>query len=417
MPNPKFQNVAGTKPAFFYGYIVVVTAFLIQMFMFGAFYSFGVFFKPVAAEFGWSRAAIAGAFTSMTFLSGIFSIVMGRLNDRLGPRLVLTVGGLFLGVGYLLMSQISAIWQLYLFYGVVIAVGMSVGYVPVVSTVARWFVKRRGLMTGLVVSSIGLGTLIIPPVASLLIISHGWRYSYLVIGIVVLAVIILAAQFMRRDPSTMGQLPYGESKVAQEDSSFKAVGLSLQEAARTVQFWICGAIFLCFNYCIQAIMVHIAPHATELGISTTIAASILGVIGGASIVGRIVAGSAVDKIGNRSTLIVAFSLAVVALFWLQLAKETWMLYLFAASFGFAYGFLPTLQSPMVAELFGLGSHGAILGSLVFAATIGGIGTVITGHIFDITGSYSQAFLLCAAIAILGLILTWFLKPTKMTESA
>ena len=139
--------------------------------------------------------------------------------------------------------------------------------------------KRRGLMTGLVVSSIGLGTLIMPPIANWLIINHGWRYSYVMIGIVVLVIVVVAAQFMRRDPNTMGQLPYGESEIRHENSDSKAIGLSLQETVRTWRFWVCGALFLCFNYCIQAVMVHIAPHATELGISTMIAASVLGVIG------------------------------------------------------------------------------------------------------------------------------------------
>ena len=128
------------KPKFFYGYVVVLAAFVIMMVTYGAVFTFGVFFKPLLAEFGWTRATTSTAYSLSVFLHGLFYIVMGRLNDRFGPRIVLTVSGFFLGLSYLLMSQISAVWQLYLFYGVLTAIAIS-GYVPLPSTVATWFVK------------------------------------------------------------------------------------------------------------------------------------------------------------------------------------------------------------------------------------------------------------------------------------
>jgi len=125
------------KTKFFYGYIIVLAGFFI-MFIMSASYSFGVFFKPLLAEFGWTRAVISGVYSLSFLLSGVVGIVMGRLNDRFGPRILVTASGFFLGLGYLLISQTSAIWHLYLFYGVVIGIGMSSCIVPLVSTVARW---------------------------------------------------------------------------------------------------------------------------------------------------------------------------------------------------------------------------------------------------------------------------------------
>ena len=156
----------GGKPEFFYGYIVVVAAFLIMVAIFGLYYCFGIFFDPMLLEFGWTRAMTSGAFSLSMVVYGLLNVAVGGLTDRFGPRMVVTICGLLIGLGYLLMSQISAVWQLYLFYGVIIGAGMGGSFIALLSSVARWFVKRRGMMTGIVMAGIGIGTLIGPPVAS-----------------------------------------------------------------------------------------------------------------------------------------------------------------------------------------------------------------------------------------------------------
>jgi len=159
-------------------------------------------------------------------------------------------------------------------------------------------------------------------------------------------------------------------------------------------------------------MVHIVPHAIELGIPAANAANILAVIGGVSIAGKTIMGAATDRIGTRTGIIIGLILMIVTLTWLIVARELWMLYLFAAFFAFGYASMVALMSPIVAELFGLSSLGALLGIVNFAATIGcAIGPVLAGWLFDISGSYQLAFLVCVAISIIGLILTLFLKPT------
>ena len=141
---------------------------------------------------------------------------MGRLNDKLGPRLVMTICGIFLGLGVLLMSQVGGVWQLYLFYGVIIGIGMGGAFVALLSTVARWFVKRRGMMTGIVIAGVGLGQFIVPPIANWLISIYDWRMSYVILGSVVLVIGVLAAQFLRRDPAKMGLVPHGEQKAGEQ---------------------------------------------------------------------------------------------------------------------------------------------------------------------------------------------------------
>jgi MFS family permease len=390
-----------------------VAAFLTMVLMQGTFYTFGIFFKPLSTEFGWTRALTSGAFSVCMILQGALAMVTGKITDRFGPRVVLSSCGFFLGLGYLLMSQINAVWQLYLFYGVLIATGMSGATIPQLSTVARWFVRRRGLMTGVTMSGIGAGTMIIPLVANWLISNYGWSTSYAVMGFIVFAVIVLAAQFLRRDPTQRQQLPYGKNEIPEESLNLEAGGFSLREAMHTRQFWLLCVAYLGFGLFLQTIMVHIVPHATEMGISATLATSIFVALGVLSIVGRIAIGSASDRIGSKLALIICFILTTVALAWLLVAERMWMFYLFAAVFSFGFGGIAAMESPLVAELFGLSSHGMILGVILFALTIGGtIGPVMAGGIFDITGSYDLAFLACATVSSIGLISTALLTPTK-----
>jgi len=237
MVSQEVRQSPGSEPKFFYGYIVVGAAFFTMVVIFGVYLAFGVFFKPVLTEFGWTRAMTSGAFSLSMVVHGLLGIVMGGLNDRFGPRIVMTLCGFLLGLGYLLMSQIGAVWQLYLFYGLIIGIGMGGSWVPLLSTVARWFATRRSMMTGIVVAGIGIGTLIVPPVANWLISTYDWRTSYIILGSIVLVVVVLAAQFLRRDPAQMGQVPYGGSRGGEQMLKVDTEGFSLREAVYTRQFY------------------------------------------------------------------------------------------------------------------------------------------------------------------------------------
>ncbi len=399
------------QPGFFYGYVVVAAGFFIMVSMYGTLYSFGVFFKPVLNEFGWTRAMTSGAYSLTFFLSGAIAVLAGRLNDRFGPRVVMTISGLLLGLGYLLMSRIGAIWELYLFYGVIVGIGMGGGIAPSLSTVARWFVKRRGLMSGITIAGIGAGTMIMPPIANWLISNYNWRTSFIIIGIAVLVLVVGLAQLLIRDPGKMGLLPYGASATVENKSSLDVTGLSLKEAIRTRQFWTLFAIYICGGFFIQIIIVHIVIYATGLGILATNAVLIMFIVGLGNLVGRVTAGLVADRFGNKTVITSTLILMTVGFIWLLMAKELWMLYLFAFVFGLAHGGIICMMSPLPAGLFGLRSHGVILGIIMFSSTIGGgIGPIVAGRIFDITGSYQMAFIISVAVALLGLILALSIRP-------
>jgi len=404
-------SIGSKKPKFFYGYVIVAAAFVMLTVMGGTYYSFGVFFTPLLTEFGWTRAMTSGAFSLCIMLEGVLGMVMGRATDRFGPRIVITLCGFFLGVGYLLMSQTTSLWQFYLFYGVIVGIGLGGIWVPPVSIVVRWFTKRRNMMTGIAVAGTGIGGLITPLIANWLISTYAWRVSYVILGSVVLVLIVLAAQFLKRDPAQVGQLPYGENGKGIHELQLGNNGLSFREAVHTKQLWLVSGMFFLFGFCVFTIMVHIVPHAIELGIPSASAANILAIIGGVGIAGKTIMGMATDKIGTRTGIIIGFVLMLVSLLWLVAARELWMLYLFAIIFAFGYATMVALMSPIIVELFGLSSVGILLGIVNFAATIGcAIGPVLAGWLFDINGSYQLAFLLSAAASLIGLIITLFLKP-------
>lgn len=399
------------KHRFFYGYMVVAAAFFIQIFGWGVNNSFGVFFNPLLTEFGWLRATISGA-VSMNFLvHGLISIFMGGLNDRFGPRLIMTCCGLFLGLGYLLMTGVHAVWQMYLFYGLIAGIGLSGMDVIVLSTVARWFEKKRGTMSGFIKTGTGVGMVIIPIFVTWLITTYGWRTGFAVLGVLILVFIVLLAQFLVRDPAKKGQWPDNEAETDTRGMDLRERGLSFQEAVHTRQFWTVCAIYFLILVCVYTILMHIVQHAIDLGISAPSAAHVLATIGGVSIAGRFVMGSSGDRIGNRMALLICLSFLLAGLLWLQLAKTLWMFYLFAALYGFAHGGFFALGSPLLAGLFGTKSHGLIFGIVIFSSTIGGaIGPIMAGHMFDVTRSYQIVFLILAALTIIALVLAGSLKP-------
>ncbi len=398
------------KIGFFYGYVVVLAAFLVMVIMWGMLSSFGVFLKPLSTEFGWTRAMTSTAYSLSFIMFGLCSIATGKLSDRFGPRIILTICGLLLGSGYLFVSQTGTIWQLYLSYSV-IGAGMSGTTVPLTSTVARWFTKNRGMMIGIVFAGIGTGMLIMPPVITWLIINYGWRTTYIVVGVAILVLIVPLAQFLRRDPSQIGQLPYGDRESEKKGDIYHA-GFSLQEGIHTPQFWMFGGTLFFFALIVGTVLVHVIPYAISSGLSAPGAAVVLSVVGMFSTGSRIIVGSTGDRIGYKPTFIICFVLVSISPLLLLAAKDLWMFYLFATIFGIGQGGVSSLMTPMVAELFGLDSLGVIFGVITIGGTLGmAIGPIVAGHIFDTMGSYNLAFIIYAGISVIGLILVSLLKPT------
>ena len=379
-------------------------------------YTFGVFLKPLTAEFNWERGALSGAYSVSVLLFGLFSILSGRLSDKYGPRILVTVGGLLVGIGFLLMSRISSLWQVYLIWGLFMGIGSSCSFLPFASTIPRWFTKKRGIAIGITGAGVGLGGIISPLLAQWLISTYHWRQSYLILGLITFIVVIPLAQFMKHSPQRVGLKPYGEDETIKDEHSLitgGTGGLSITQAIKTSRFWVWGLVLSGFFFSSQATKVHIVPHAIDIGISPIIAASIVSIIAGCGVIGQLSVGSISDRIGGRLLLIAGLFLATLALVWLLFAREIWAFYVFAVMLGLAFGGIVVLQIVITSELFGLSSLGMILGGLTLFITIGeALGAPLAGSIFDITGSYSLAFLISVIISALAIILSLMLLKAK-----
>lgn len=398
------------KGKLFYGYYMVAAGFTLHVIGFIIYGSYGVFFAPLLDEFGWTRAAISGALSLFMIMWGFFCIIVGSLNDRFGPQLTLTSCGLIWGLGCFLLSRVTAIWQLYLYYGVLVSLGMSSVDVLPLTTTARWFVKRRGMMTGIVKGGAGLGIMVAPLLANWLISGYGWRLAFLALGVIAVVFSVAIAQVLKRDPAKMGLLPYGQ-EAPPEIGKTESEGLSLRPALCTRRFWMLCVVYLVIAFCCDAILIHIVQYTRDMGFSAASAAGVLSTLGGASIAGRFLCGTACDKAGVKRMILACFALLIIAFIWLLMSRELWMLYLFALVDGFAHGGLFTLISPWVANLFGLKAHGAILGTASFIGYAGGaLGPLFFGFVFDVTGSYRLALTVGTVLCVSAIILSLFIRP-------
>ncbi len=402
-----------------YGWVIVIISIFALMAYAPVVYTFGVFLRPLTEEFNWDRGALSAAFSAKLLIGGLLSILAGRLSDKYGPRLLVTTAGLTAGTGFLLMSQVSSLWQVYLIFGVLFGVTHSCFFVPIVSTIPRWFAKRRGIAVGITVAGFGLGGVISPPLTQWLIDSSGWQQAYFILGLISFIIIIPVAQFMKQSPQRIGLRPYGENGTIEDKQSLPsaAEGLSFTQAIKTGRFWLLGSILFCTFFVIMVIVVHIVPYTVDIGISAIVAASVLSIVAGGSVIGRFSMGFICDRVGARRALAACLVTLTLLLIWLLFAKEIWMFYVFAVVFGVGYGGIVSLQPLVPGELFGLSSLGIILGTLMFCGTMGAaLGPPLAGTIFDVTGGYSLALLICVIIGALAIILSLILLRLRVGVS-
>ena len=399
---------------YFYGYNIVGAGFIMQGICYGATFTYGLFFNEFQAEFGWSRALISGASSLSFLLGGALGVAAGRVNDKIGPRALTVWTSILFGLGYLLLTWLQSLWQLYLLYGLLVAVGFGALEVITLSTVARWFVRRRGMMSGIVKVGTGSGQLVLPFFAATLISTYGWRNAYLIMGTLFIVVLVAVAQVMRRNPQDMGLQPDNDThRLSGEGCNPGDSDIFVKSPIKTKQFWAINLAEFASFFCLLTVVVHIIPHSIDLGLTKKTAAGVISVVGGVSMLGRIVFGTAHDRIGGRFSLMVCFFVLFCSFLWLQVATEVWMLFLFALIYGFAHGGLFTVVSPTVAELFGTSSHGVLFGIVLFSGNCAGaISPILAGRIFDVTGSYRSVFSILSVVALIGLALVTQLKPIQ-----
>ncbi len=401
----------------FYGYRIVAACSVIQAVNLGGIFTFGVLFPELEREFGWSRATISGAISFAFLIVGGGAVFMGRAGDRFGPRAILTVAGIMFGLGYALLFRMEAAWELYLYLGLLAGTGLAAHDVGTLSTIARWFVRRRGLMSGFVKAGGGVGQVVVPIAAAALIAGPGWRIACLLFGITAIAVLVGAAQVLRRNPASLGLKADGEVPDASPNRAQQEDGATFRQAFRSRTLWVLCIAKFCDLFCLFTVIIHIVPFAVDRGIEPTLAAGILSTIGAMSILGRIVLGGAFDRFGARRSLLTCFTILTASLVLLQFAGSAWSLFLFAMIYGPAHGGFFTITSPSVAEYFGTRAHGTIFGLVVSCGTLGAtLGPVVAGSLFDALGSYGGAFALLLAFSLAGLVVASLLPRHVQTPA-
>lgn len=401
----------GKVSGFFYGYVVVATSFAIQVIGWGIHNSYGVFFNPIIEEFGWGRASVAGAASLSILVHGLFSIIVGAINDRTGPRIIMTCCGVLMGAGYLLMSRADTLWEIYLYYGFIIGMGVSGTDVVLLSTVARWFIRLRGAMSGILKVGTGLGMVIAPLFITFLLRHFPWRACFAILGVIIAVSYLTLAQFLVRDPSLKGQSADNAGAAGGECLRLPEGGLSYREALATRQFWSLCLICTLTVSCTYTMLMHLVPHLIDRGMSPAKAATVLSTVGAVSILGRLAMGAAADRIGVKGALALTFAMMFSGLMLLNNAASVFTYYMFAVVHGFAHGAFFALMSPAVAAFFGTRSHGILLGTVIFSGTLGGAaGPILGGHLFDVTGTYRILFMLLAGASLGSLLLTLSLRP-------
>jgi OFA family oxalate/formate antiporter-like MFS transporter len=388
------------KTGVFYGWIVVAAASVILALQWGFHESFGIFFTELYRDLVLTRTEVSGSYALFYVVSSTLGILTGRLNDKYGPRLMLMISVIVISIGCALMSVVNTLWQLYVVYGVIIAIGASFGWVPVIATICHWFVKKRGMALGITKGATGIGMFIMPPFSQFLIIKLGWRISYLIIAGLICAIGLPASRFTRADPAEKGLYPDNMKDTVKNTGNDKRVsnirGFTIKQALRTKQFWLLFALSAIFALPF-GIWVHLKAYMVGFGISEMTAANVIGLSGAAYVVGVLVINYLSDRIGRKKPLIISLLFMGLMMLWLLRAREPWEFYVFSIIIGFFWGGLG-LFSAIIADWFGLKFLGSIFGILDASWGIGaGISPILAGYIFDTTGSYQLSIIMGAVV--------------------
>ena len=373
-----------------HGWSVVIAAFFV-MFIECILYIYGVFLKPLIEEFGWLRGSVSSIHAVMMATYTITVIPIGRIYDKYGPGKLMSVSCILIGLGLMLSSIVSSIWQLYFTFSVMLGLGFSPIYLSSMSTVMRRLTSRSGLAVGIATSGIGVGQLVMAPFLTYTIGIYGWRAAFIVSGIFSMLIIAFAAIIISNtyrslmNTSSNAELYRGET---------------LSGALRTWIFKVVYFSYVMACFALFIVLVHMVPYSIDIGVDPLTASYWLGLVGVSSVPGRVVMGFVSDRIGKAKTFALC-CLIEGLLIPLLLAGRYVLLPVFALFFGFFYGGLMAMYAPLISELFGLKHIGSILGTIATAFGIGGtLGPTFAGYIFDVFGSYIMVFTICMVMFII-----------------
>jgi len=416
------SNQTPQRSRLFYGWYVLAASFLILFLSSGARFTVGIAFKPLIAEFGWSRSAVSLAvFLNMAVYS-LSVIATGKLYDRFGPKWVIVASTILVSSGYMLIALTQTLWHFLLLYGVVAALGLGGTTVPIFAALmSKWFEKRRGLTISLALSGNCLGQFALVPLFSILIATYGWRLSHLWIGLMMLVLNLgLTLLVIRGDPEDLGVVPYGRKEERTSPSLLNDSeggpplrDMGLREAMGTPSFW----LFVLFMFVCGSgdflMTTHMIPMVTDFGIPAVTASNMLAWFGLLSLAGILVAGPASDLIGDKIPIALTFLLRVFAFLLIIVYQNLISFYVFALVFGFTYLITAPLTPTLVGRLYGFTHVGVLSG---FITTVhhfgGGMAAWGGGVLFDLTGSYQTVLVISAVMAAIATISTMLIRERR-----
>ena len=376
------------KSRIFYGWFVVAAAFAVTFVGFGSAYTFSAFVAALQREFGASRGSVALIFSLAGFLYFGLGLISGPLADRWGARRLAVIGMILTGLGLVVAGSARSLAAVFVAYSLGVGLGMGCAYVPAIGAVQRWFSRRRGLASGLAVSGIGLGTLLMPPLASVLIGTLGWREAYLVLGVLAAIGGAGMALLIEDDPRGRELGPDGDP-LQPGTQGIRSEGTSVREAIGSRRF--AGLYVACLICSFGAFVpfVHLVPYAVDHGVPQSSAVLLLGAIGVGSTAGRFFLGGLADSWGRQHTLFLMFAGMAVALVVWALSAAVWPLAIFALAYGVFYGGWVAVLPSVVMDFFGGRNVSGIIGILYTSVAFGTlVGPSAAGFVFDITHSYT-----------------------------
>jgi MFS family permease len=411
--------VTDTRKQLYYGWIVLAAVVFVMLGGSGIRAVFGVFIKPIEAEFGWTRQQLSGAAALSLFVLGAVAPMVGWLADIWGPRRVLLLASAVLGAGTILASFVGHLWQMYASTMLMAAGAGGLGIATTATVAARWFVARRGLILGILGGAMSAGQMLIVPFSMLLISFYGWRSSFLWlgVGVLVLALPVILA-FVRDDPADMGLKPYGAGTAS--GAAFGGVAdtrrVPVSEAMQVPAFWLLASTFFVCGYTSNGlVLTHLVPHAAEHGFSEMHAAQALGLMGAMNILGTVLSGWICDRFGRNGPLAFYYGVRGLSLVFLLYVWNVPSLHIFAAVFGLNYISTVPPTTTLTANIFGRLSVGTLSGWIFFSHQVGSaLGAWAGGAIFDATGSYSWAFLSAAVLAFIASGLSLLIKEVPIS---
>lgn len=415
---------------FFYGWVIIAVTFVTMAIGVNARTSFSLLFPPIIDEFHWERGVTAGAFSFGFLVSAVFSPLMGRMMDRVGPRAVMELGVVLMAAGLLLSPFTTEPWHLYVTIGALVGGGsICLGYSGQSLFLPNWFIRRRGLAMGLAFAGVGVGSVTLLPWMQHMIEQVGWRSACWTLGLVLLIVLAPINLLLRKRPEDMGLEPDGVSTATAAaapvsnvvDPAWAAVDWTLGRAIRTARFWWLALGLFCGLYDWYAVQVHQTKYLLEIGFSPTVAAWALGIVSLLGIPGQILLGHLSDRIGREwiwTVSGVGFAICFAALIGLSRHPSLALLYVMIGAQGFlGYG-VTSIMGPVVVEIFQGKHYGSIFGTIMLAALAGGAaGPWLTGFLHDRYGNYDLAFLIGIGVSVVGAATIWLAAPGKVRAVA